>query len=101
MNIFLANVDNPDAKSLMIKLSGKKTDGQIVQLTKEENQAFHSDDFTWLNMGAQDSNKPLDIVKLDQDGKYVFVCQPQNVVIDDITMTGEALGLDYSIVRVK
>jgi len=101
MNIFLANVDNPDAKSLMIKLSGKKTDGQIVQLTKEENEAFHSDDFTWLNMGDQGSDKPLDIVELEQGKKCVFVVNSMDVVVDDITMTGSALDLDYSIVRVK
>jgi len=101
MNIFLANVDNPHAKSLMIKLSGEKRDGQFIELTEAENKAFHSDDFTWLNMGPENSNKALDIVELEHGKKYVFVVKQMNAVFDDVIEAGKRLDLDYSIVRVK
>lgn len=93
--MFLVDETTAAAQSLIQKLSEQSKPGAIIPLTSEEMDVYQSSDFEVLSIGEENSN----IIEIDPEKSYVFMCDPANTVIQDVINITHRLGAKIAIVR--
>ncbi len=97
MNIFLVNNDNESARSLMIKLSGQKREGEMIPCTKKEMQCFHNGDF--IQLDNTNKNPSPNLTEIEPGKTYLAVVNPMTDSISDLLKSIKHFGWAIGIVR--
>lgn len=100
MEIYLVNNDSPAARSLMVKLAGKKQPGEMVPCSQEEMDAYRNGDFIRLTAGA--ARGPIDLIPVEPDQHYIAVVHVGSVGFDDVVrLIDTGILPNLSIIRVR
>jgi hypothetical protein len=101
MNIFVVNQEHPAAQSLMEKfVNTTHRDGSIISVDQDEMDLLNSPEyFKVVHLDSEPGSGPLSVAEIDSHKKYVFMCDPRSVNIEDVMTAINRLNLNASIIR--